>query len=331
MKNLSNVFSKFCLLVFLCDCVIGMPPLPVVNVMMTSLSRRNLLWKWIGGATVGVTIAGETYARLGASSEQILSNIDDHNSKGRGSIFINAPLNWNEIEDVTLVFHGAGGQDMYTDELMKNLKDLSSSITYEAIMDWSDISSNLLQASFNGQRYGRIVASQLVDEAKLFNVKNGRGKQKLKTLHIIGISVGAFAADAAVNQFKYLIGDDSDTHVQLTLLDPFSQRGVIGLNYGSKEFGKSADYAQQFLNTVRANLILIPTRFTPLLTFLIEKDDPVPSTSEPLSNCACFDVTSQRPDEIFGHDWPLVYYSRSTRLGIVPLSQQKPRNSLEVL
>ena len=202
-----------------------------------SFPRRALL-QVLGGTAVGLPFLGEIYARLGGGGADYSVNIP----------FTDVPQSWGDIEDVTIVFHGAGGQDAYTDELMQNLKKSGDQKkSYETIIDWSDLSSNILQASFNGQRYGRFVAAQIMKETKQF--------KKLKTVHFIGISVGAFAADAAVKEFKE--GSSADRHnsvVQLTLLDPFAQRGVIGPRYGDRNFGISADYAQQFLNTVRACL-----------------------------------------------------------------------------
>mmetsp|Transcript_38018 Transcript_38018/g.82702 ORF Transcript_38018/g.82702 Transcript_38018/m.82702 type:complete len:198 (-) Transcript_38018:170-763(-) len=192
------------------------------------------------------------------------------------------------------------------------------------MIDWSDLSGNILQASFNGQRLGGEVASRLLARCP-----------NLKTLHLIGISVGAFAADECCQSIKksvvrrnggaavsessssdttgstYNDGDNynnGNVYVQLTLLDPFQQRGVLGARYGNTNFGGMADYARQYLNT----------------------DDPVPSTNAPLDKCVCYDVTKLRPEEIFGHDWPLVYYARSgnDNLGIVPVEERKDVGSV---
>jgi hypothetical protein len=86
----------------------------------------------------------------------------------------------------------------------------------------------------------------------------------LKTIHLIGISVGSFAANAAAVECK-ASPKDKRPFIQLTLLDPFTQRGIFDFGYGNRVFGKSADYAQQYLNT----------------------DDPVPSTNAPLDNTVC--------------------------------------------
>ncbi|GMH59568.1 hypothetical protein TL16_g02858 [Triparma laevis f. inornata] len=175
----------------------------------------------------------------------------------------------------TIVFHGAGGEDSFTNELMQRLK--KDNQDYNHIYNWSNYSTNLFKAAFNAQAIGSHVASEIL-------------KSEVDNIHIIGISVGSFAADSCCKRIKSL---GENKNVQLTLLDPFTQRGVFGVGWGVREFGKSADYSQQFFNT----------------------DDPVPSTNEPLQNCAVFDVTQAKErqgedKDIFGHDWPLVYFAR---------------------
>ena len=173
---------------------------------------------------------------------------------------------------------------------MANLraKCARSKTQYAAMIDWSALSSNILQASFSGQRVGREAARRLLE--RCCNGGNASSSSKgtcnLKRVHLIGISVGAFAADEACAAIKSQLGEN--VTCQLTLLDPFQQRGVIGTGYGNANFGKTADYAIHYLNT----------------------DDPVPSTNAPLTKyCVVVDITKLRPEEIFGHDWPLVYYS----------------------
>lgn len=58
------------------------------------------------------------------------------------------------------------------------------------------------------------------------------------------------------------------------------------------------------------------------------QDDPVPFTNEPLEHVVTYNVTSLRPAEIFGHDWPLVYYSQSPSAGFIPESRQLERGTL---
>jgi hypothetical protein len=239
--------------------------------MGDAMSRNNFLLA-LGAAFVSLPALLEVYSRFGARISE-------------GELFP-PPQNgsWDDVEHATLVFHGAGGQDQYTDDLMSKFQSAKKS-EYSSIVEWSQSSSNFLQASFNGQRIGREAATQLIKQAS-----------NLKTIHLIGISVGSFAADAAAVECK-ASPKDKRPFIQLTLLDPFTQRGIFDFGYGNRVFGKSADYAQQYLNT----------------------DDPVPSTNAPLDNTVCYDITDLRPEDItFGHDWPVAYYARSGNVGLIP-------------
>jgi hypothetical protein len=252
------------------------------------VSRRTLL-SLVAATLVVLPAAAEVYSRLGKTA------FPD------GNFPTPTAGTWNDVRHVTLVFHGAGGQDAYTDQLMSKLDGLygKKKEFYASMMEWSDFSTNILQASFNGERIGCEAAVRLQQRAP-----------NLKTVHLIGISVGSFAANAASLQLKQQ-GTNKETslpYVQTTFLAPFTQRGIWGIGYGIREFGKSADYAQQYFNT----------------------DDPVPSTHSPLENAVCFNVTSIRPTETFGHGWPLQYYSRASpfSLGIVPRGKQLPRGTV---
>lgn len=248
-------------------------------VVLAATIRRNIL-AGIGGSILSLPLLGEVYSRLGSRDVASLVFGDDHRTLGDDDDLTDEQ--WQDMEEVTLVFHGAAGQDQYTDELMTNLRAKCAGKTqYAAMIDWSALSSNILQASFNGQRVGRETARRLLERCN-DSTANAR---HLKAVHLIGISVGAFAADEACATIKSQLG--VSITCQLTLLDPFQQRGVIGTGYGNANFGESADYAVHYLNT----------------------DDPVPSTNEPLTQyCGVVDITKLRPESIFGHDWPVVYY-----------------------
>ncbi|KAL3902732.1 MAG: hypothetical protein SGILL_010718, partial [Bacillariaceae sp.] len=196
------------------------------------------------------------------------------------------------VRHATVVFHGSGGQDTYTDTLMGRIRKNNPS-QYNEIVEWSKYSANIFQASYNGELIGKLVGKQLLRD----NDSVG-----LETIHLIGISVGSFGADAAARELKKGLDAQSRSdsrhqqrlpYVQLTLLDPFTQRGIFGVGYGNKVFGTSSDYAQQFLNT----------------------DDPVPSTNAPLEHVVCYDITDLRPDDVFGHDWPVAFYAQSEDCG----------------
>ena len=135
---------------------------------------------------------------------------------------------------VTIVFHGAGGQDDYTAELMRRLGDSCAENEFVHIYDWSKYSSNFIKASFNAQEIGGNLAGRIWDEYC---------GEPPAFVHAIGVSVGAFAADSLCRQLKRLAGKKME--VQLTLLDPFTMRGIFGGGYGNRHFGKGADYFQQ--------------------------------------------------------------------------------------
>jgi hypothetical protein len=136
------------------------------------------------------------------------------------------------VTELTLVFHGAHGPDVHTDALMKSLNETSASASsmssssssqssYNFMMNWELYSQNMIQASFNGDRIGREVAKRL--------------PARIRRVHIIGISIGAHAADACVRQLKR---DRQDRiYIQETLLDPVCARGVLDLEYGLRESG----------------------------------------------------------------------------------------------
>lgn len=125
----------------------------------------------------------------------------------------------------------------------------------------------------------------------------------LRTVHVVGISVGAFAADTCTVALKDGLRAGSTSkgapergevpYVRLTLLDPFTWRGVLGFGYGRKHFGRAADFAVQLLNT----------------------DDKVPSTNRPLPRCFTYDVTKAKkafhlPPQYDGHNWPADLFGR---------------------
>jgi len=96
-----------------------------------------------------------------------------------------------------------------------------------------------------------------------------------------------------MNKNSNEIGDQSNA--RLTLLCPFTQRGIVGVAYGKKFFGKSADWCEQY--------------------FI--RDDPVPSCNQPISHAITFDIADavERDNYIAlpgdsDHAFPAFYYSK---------------------
>uniref|UniRef100_A0A7S4QXI5 DUF676 domain-containing protein n=1 Tax=Ditylum brightwellii TaxID=49249 RepID=A0A7S4QXI5_9STRA len=199
--------------------------------------------------------------------------------------------------DVALIFPGAGGPDALTDELERNLRSVASGdsdvSSIVKTFDWSENRGSVLTAAFDGEAVGEAVAKSILE-----SLKDGG---ELRSIHSIGVSVGAFAANEMARTIYQRTRSSSYSScdkpplVRLTLLDPFCSRGVWGNGYGASNFGRDADYAVHYLNT----------------------DDPVPTTNDPLPLCVCFDVTGAKERDDFVlpegetmHCWPLAYYSR---------------------
>jgi hypothetical protein len=185
----------------------------------------------------------------------------------------------------TFIFPGAGG----VDDLVL---ELQASNPNSKIIDWKEYRGSILTASFDSEAVGEAVAELVLNTIESNEIPSS--SPSLSSIRFIGISVGAFAANAAAT----LVHNDDccdALDVHLVLLDPFCGRGAFGPNYGRDNFGKHATTALQILNT----------------------DDPVPSTNDPLPLCYCIDVTDapQKKDFVLlpgdsMHSWPLAYYIR---------------------
>ena len=203
-------------------------------------------------------------------------------------------------KDLVVIFPGAGGVDQNILDLEQAIKraDQSQRIKRRTIVyDWRRWRGNLLRASFDSESVGEGVATQLISD-----------HPDLKSVHAIGVSVGAFAANSCIRALhKKKASSTTNPYLRLTLLDPFTLRGVFGLGYGKSFFGKCANFCEQFLNS----------------------DDPVPSTNEPLPLARTYDVTTAKSRQSFTplpgdnmHSWPLVYYAKNF------ITQKNPDGSL---
>ena len=211
------------------------------------------------------------------------------------------PLEPFDETDVALIFPGAGGPDENTDNLAKAIRcrDLECGVKrHVEVYDWSPWKGNLIRASYDGQSVGKVIGEQLANEYK-----------NVRSLHLMGVSVGAFAADSCSFTYQKILRSErklsetsalNSTHVspyvRLTLLDPFTQRGLFGTRYGYNFFGKAATYCEHYLNT----------------------DDPVPSTNDPISMGHVYDITSAESRKSFTplpgdsmHSWPVAFYGRT--------------------
>ena len=246
--------------------------LPSVSSLSSPSLLRNIL-KSISSIIAVSTTLVEVYTRI---PQQLLFNSSPD------------PLNINTInnyDSITIIFPGANGPDKNTDSLLYNIKNnVNSQRHYVVVYDWKKWRGNLLRASYDSINVGKIIGNDIVNSCN----------SNIKHAHLIGISVGAFAADTASKIIKQK--SKQDTYVKLTLLDPFCSLGLFNINYGKNNFGREIDYAEQYLNT----------------------DDPVPFTNEPLPLCICYDITNTKARNVFKplpddnmHSWPVYYYSKN--------------------
>lgn len=231
----------------------------------------------IGGVCVAaIPACCEAYARLPPSwSESDLPGIPDLDE-----------------EHVIVVLHGAGGPDANMRRIVTALSAKSNNAgrkppqVIEYI--WQPFVGDQLQAPYNAQRIGRHLASEIAASTR-----------SPARIHVVGVSVGAFAADELVANLAKRRGSSGvGVELKLTLLDPFTARGLPGLAspssaYGVTSFGKHADLAECVLNT----------------------DDPVPSTALPLRHAVNFDITGNKERASFVplegdslHSWPAAWY-----------------------
>ena len=197
---------------------------------------------------------------------------------------------------ITIIFPGAGGRDALSDELEDVLRRSSASddISFVTTFDWQEHRGTVLTAAYDSEAVGETVARCLWDNP------SSRNAGSIRSVHCVGISVGAFAANAMATEIcrrrEPAQGEDGpNPYVRLTLLAPFTSRGITGSSYGPDNFGRTADYAAQYMTNA----------------------DPVPTTDALLTHCIRHDITSTRTRQKFvlpkgesEHCWPLAYYAR---------------------
>ena len=199
-------------------------------------------------------------------------------------------------KDITIIFPGAGGRDSLSDELEDVLRRSSSAPNDDVFVttfDWQEHRGTVLTAAYDSEAVGETVARCL------WNVSSSKNSG-IRSVHCVGISVGAFAANAMARELcrqreQTQAKDGFVPYVRLTLLAPFTSRGITGQSYGPDNFGRTADYAVQYTTNA----------------------DPVPTTDALLPHCIRYDITSSKTRNDFvlptgesEHCWPLAYYAR---------------------
>ena len=220
--------------------------------------------------------------------------------------------------DIFMVFHGAGGPDRETEDLLQRIKDQDDAVNFERttfLFDWRpwfSTGSRRNLNSFHGQEVGKKLGQLLANAAP-----------NLRTLHVVGTSAGAWPANEVCTAYVAATADRSvRARVVLSLCDPFTARSdrPFADPWGMRNFGRDADFAEQFLNT----------------------DDIAPSTNEPLPLCYCYDVTGAAERASFPlpgggstgnalfdvamlalgyHNWPMGYMARHYETALDPERQ----------
>lgn len=218
--------------------------------MLTRTAKRNFKLLFVLGL-VGVESVSEIYVRL---PQEII-----YGSKP-------TPLEYSSArkvsENMVIIFPGAGGPDTYTDLLRQKISnsDRKAGVRrYVTVYDWLQWRGPFIRAAFDSITVGRQIGNQIATEdieamrseaqsnnevtlenlspiitGKVYDRKRlGDSSTKLKNLQIVGISVGAFAADACAKSYKSAMMqfDVKPAEIQLTLLDPFTSKVRYELDY----------------------------------------------------------------------------------------------------
>ena len=266
---------------------------------MLAPRSNNMPWNTFAAICLFVSFShGAALSNLSAIEQLLLSSRLTKIQNAVATKFQSAvgpQLLERSAKDVTIIFPGAGGRDAISDELEESLRRSSAS-THNAFVttfDWQEHRGTVLTAAYDSETVGETVGKCL------WEVMNGASLQ-LRSVHCVGISVGAFGANGMAREICSRRGSasrdgESSPYVRLTLLAPFTSRGVTGSSYGPDNFGTNADYAVQYMT----------------------KEDPVPTTDKKLPQCTRYDITSSRtkddfvlPDGESMHCWPVAYYAR---------------------
>lgn len=225
--------------------------------------------------------------------------------------FLPPPRLPDDATEVTFVVSGSAGPDVYSTEIVAAMQSESRVVlpldwrTNRRGDSWS-IFSSALSAGANGRQYGEAVGREI-------------GERHPRSVHVVAISAGAFAADSLITSARRA---DPSTYLRLTLLDGFTADGALSAFQddeaapGLISFGRDADFAEAYINT----------------------DDPVPSTSLPLQQMANYDVTGARSRASFEplaaargdslHLWPAAYYAQVVSAMLKDEGSERPRHGV---
>lgn len=146
--------------------------------------------------------------------------------------------------------------------------------------DWEREANRLLTAARRGYRMGEGLAADLVAAGDPYPV-----------VHLVGQSLGAHLVQGFLDEYRARGGRAT---VQVTFLDPFAPRGLLGLRWGVRNFGRGADFAECY----------------------IVRGEPALGTNRYLRRAHNFDISAVVPaeawDEFIGPHWWVVQYYRQS-------------------
>ena len=139
---------------------------------------------------------------------------------------------------LVLLFPGLGGPDANSAAVADALRRAGNGALVVEF-DWRQWMGGELRSATNGRRLGTRLGRELAVWA------GGGTPGSLLSVHFIGISVGSHAANAACNAFAdgcERVGASSwlastPPHRRLTLLDPFTASGLVGLAVEPRAYG----------------------------------------------------------------------------------------------
>jgi len=210
----------------------------------------------------------------------------------RGFKNFELPIVHPDTEQVVFIVHGKDDDaTTWAVELQKAYRSLGEDTTQVFTLDWTPYSDNFLRCSVDGRYIGRSLGKQLAAETKV------------KELHLIGHSAGAFVAYGLCEGAKQM---NHSIQIQTTYLDPLGVYGAVIRDFGLDRLGDCADFSEAY----------------------IDIESGVPGSNEPLVNPHTFDVTTVRSDREFSgsaHIWPVHYYKSLLHDGNAPLWLTNPK------
>ena len=146
--------------------------------------------------------------------------------------------------------------------------------------DWEAEASRILSAARSGEAIGRELAGQVMTAGDPYAV-----------IHLVGQSLGAFLTQGFLDEYRALGGR---ALVHATFLDPFLVRGALGFGHGVRNFGRGADFAENYL----------------------VRGEPVLGSNRPLRYAYNIDISAlvddRMRDQFVGpHWWVVRYYQHS--------------------